>query len=180
MTLPSHVPHNWSDKQQDKGHCLRQQQNRVTLPCPRMTLSEDDKIRLQTHQPHSMQAWHSANLWPMRTFTFLRPSFRSMGCGLNFLTVGVKRGTGSIGSSMRSPAHHAHMCSVPACVCCNLCGNHRAPATMDNGKMQTGDAVWQEQSGKSRSRWRSAKTSTSKRLCADEWSLGGHPVRKVC
>ena len=37
------------------------------------------------------------------TFTFLRPSVTSIGCGLYFLTVGVKRGTGSIGSSMRSP-----------------------------------------------------------------------------
>ena len=46
-----------------------------------------------------------ANDWGMYTFTFLSPSFKSMGCGLNFLTVGVKRGTGSIGSSMRSPVH---------------------------------------------------------------------------
>jgi hypothetical protein len=39
------------------------------------------------------------------TLTFLRPCMRSMGCGRDFLTVGVKRGTGSIGSSMRNPAH---------------------------------------------------------------------------
>ena len=52
-----------------------------------------------------MQALHWAVKRDAHTLTFLRPSFRSMGCGLNFRTVGVKRGTGSIGSSMRSPVH---------------------------------------------------------------------------